>query len=335
MNDLSTHAAPVVLQSSIAALREETLITGKILATKTCSCVCALGKMSGMAWSGRDFRTPLLDLGRFGPTSALPSSDGGGMFDGYAVGGDGSLLVARLRAYPPSQPAKHVCEIVFDLQHGRCELPIFGFTRDREASYAVLYQWVLRQGCFSSITFDLSDSLESGRPVVVVGPGTAMSPGDSAALDRHQRGGGRLLVLTSPEDDVSVVNALTRPWGVRIADQPCRGSEIVEIHSGSRVCTFRRASIIDGGTPLLRAELGDPAATYVPLGQGDVIVVGLGDQSRDAQMGGWPHVIPDEDLLAAFELGFALLRDLASGNVVENIQALGLRSGRHGIAPTT
>ncbi len=227
------------------------------------------------------------------------------------------------RWYPMPAPRTPPAEIVFDLQHSQVELPIFGFSQKTEKSYQIFYQWALRPGFFPKAVFDLEAAFAAAAPIIVAKPVGACPPSLRAAARRYLERGGRLLVLDSPGNDAAFANELLGEFGLGLKAGMARGSAIVEPGTGARICTFGRGRSVEGGTPLLATDAGEPVLAVMSVGKGWVAASGLAERFVDAQMGYSTRALPNRELRAVYELAFTLFRGLAQGELPAQVAALG------------
>jgi len=234
----------------------------------------------------------------------------------------GATVYAR-RAYPAPAPHTPVKTVIFDMEHSRYELPIFGFTQKYADSFEIFYQWVLRLGYYTDVAFDFDRALRSTDPIVVIRPKKAFPPETIAAARESLERGGSILVLDSPGNATSTANEFLGPFQLGFSAGGARGASILEPQTGSRVCGLRGGRAVTGGTVLLSTDANSPIAAYSQVGKGHLIVAGLADRFVDVQMGGSNRAVPDQEMRAVFELEFALLRGLVEGNLPEQMRLLG------------
>ncbi len=227
-------------------------------------------------------------------------------------------------AFQRPKPHTPVPRIVFEMQHGDYELPVFSFTKDYPRSYEVFYQYVLRVGYYPDVSFDLRRSMASSDdPIVVIRPHKAFSNQTIDAAREFVERGGTLLVLDSTMNRESTADELLRPFGLGFSPGPTRGVFVVEPASGARICGLQSGRAVEGGTALMRTEAGEAILAYARLGRGRVIAAGLADRFTNVQMGGSDKVIPTPQFRAAYELQFQLLRGLIEGDMEKAMRELG------------
>jgi len=234
----------------------------------------------------------------------------------------GCSILAR-EAYPPPRPHTPVQRVVFEMQHSSYELPVFSFTQKYPESFEIFYQWVLRLGYFTDVTFNLDRSLGRSEPIVLIRSKRPFLEQTRLAARQYLEQGGSLLVLDSPGNSDSTSNELLSEFGVSFSDRFARGQSILEPTSGVRICGLRGGRIVEGGTPLLTTENKEVLASFVNIGKGRLIAAGLADRFADTQMGGSSRIVPDREMRAVYELEFSLMRGLVEGEVEKQIESLG------------
>jgi len=235
------------------------------------------------------------------------------------------------RAYAAPSPRSPVTQVVFEMQHGDYELPVFSFPQKFFKSYEVFYQYVLRLGYYTTIAFDLKQATTGSDPIVIIRPVRPFNGDEIEAVDKFLRRGGSLLVLDSPSNTKSTADELLKPFGLNLAPGMARGSMAREPISGSSICRVSGAGAVSGGTPLLVSDAGEPVVAVAKVGSGQIVAAGLSDRFNDMLMGGGTRTLPDRDLRAAYELEFELMRGLASGDMSVAMRRLGQTYA----APTT
>lgn len=234
-------------------------------------------------------------------------------------------LLDRLaqRAYATPTPHTPVKQVVFELQHGDYELPIFSFAQNFAKSYEVFYQYVLRLGYYTTAGFDLAKAARGMDPIIVIRPVRPFSAVEIDAVGRFLKAGGSMLVLDSPTNAKSTANELLRPFGLSFATGACRGTTLVEPASSATICRTPAAMAVAGGTPLLRTDHDETVLAVARVERGQIIAAGLSDRFCDIQMGGGSRTIPNRDLRATYELEFELLHGVVEGNAETAIHRLG------------
>lgn len=236
-----------------------------------------------------------------------------------------ALLSASTRAaYPAPAPRTEPVRIAFDLEHGACELPLFGFIQDHARSYEVFFQWVQRLGYFPRADLSLEAALSGSRAVVVANPRKDLSPAEEIALRGYVERGGALLVLSSADPETAAAaDRLVRPFGLSFLPGPLAGALLAEPSSGAPLCPASGACVVAGGEPLLGTDAGETVAAFARAGKGIVVAAGLGEIFTDPRMGGSHRAIPDRPLRALYEVEFSLLRGMVEGDLPGRIRKLG------------
>jgi hypothetical protein len=235
-----------------------------------------------------------------------------------------ACTAAARKWYPPPTPHEPVHTVVFDMEHSDCKLPIFGFTQgsDYAKSYEIFYQWILRLGFFTDARFDLEAALRGPGPIVIVRPRGELSRETVAALNGYLERGGSMLVLDTPNNQDQAYNWLSA-LGLSFTGQRCRGTSIVEPSTGARICGLQGGMVVSGGLALLTTDAGETVAAFKQVGQGSIIAAGLAERFADTQMGMSSRAVPNREVRAAYELGFALIRGLVQGDVASQVAQVG------------
>lgn len=207
------------------------------------------------------------------------------------------------------------------------ELPLFAFTQRYSKSWEIFYQWVLRLGYYTTVSFDLDKALERGQPVVLVDPLRSFSPEIREAIRKFLESGGSMLVLDSPGNEKSTSNQLLESFGMSL-DGPTADRVIHVVDGNVRVCGgtgvsgFHRLGKVTGGTPILASQSGDTVAAYQTVGKGLLVAAGLSERFDDTHMGTSSRIVPSQEVRAVYELEFALMRGLVEKDVVGQMKAL-------------
>ncbi len=232
---------------------------------------------------------------------------------------------AAKEQYPHPEPKKELHEIVFDMEHSTCELPVFGFTQERTESYEVFFQWVLRCGFFPKVSFTLEKALASGEPVVMVNPDPKqpLSEEERAPVIDYLENGGRLLVLKSAEKKPEAADPLLKPYELSFRGETDVTATVVEPKSGASICSLARFCSVQGGTSLLQTATGKTVVASQKVGKGLIVASGIANRFVTTSMGYSTRGVPDAAMRAVYELQFSLLRGLVSGEIEKEIESLG------------
>ena len=109
------------------------------------------------------------------------------------------VRTAVRRDFVPPTPHTPPVHVAFLREHCDYELPIEHFIRDRDQSYDMFFQWVLRLRCFPRVRERLADALDDDL-IVIVNPCEPFAPNEVALLRGYLESGGKVVVLlrTSP-----------------------------------------------------------------------------------------------------------------------------------------
>jgi len=191
------------------------------------------------------------------------------------------------------------------------EVPLFtgAFADDKEGlGYGLFEQWIPRIGNWTSRRTGREATI--GDAIVIVCPTRSVTPEYQQRLLMFVAGGGRLLVLDSPDVQGSTANSILWPFGL---ESISAGAE----QNAGRLTWKEELSVpptelqaccrMDGGEPI--ARIGQtPAAAQVRYGRGLVTAIGFGSLCNDAAMG--THWLPEpaEDILQRYQVLYGLLR---------------------------
>jgi hypothetical protein len=223
---------------------------------------------------------------------------------GWALGGTTAGAMNR-RAMPVPDAPRPMTQVVIDRTVSRAPLSKGAFTVGDGAGYGLLEQWIPRLGgCFTRRQRGL-DALR-GEMLIVITPDGAVTDEFREALTGYVAGGGKLLVIDSPENSSTTANSLLWPFGLSMLhDRAWRGTLALDgTWPGIEV---ERAWEVTGGEPV--ARLGQrPVGAMARHGEGIVLAVGFGSVFNDTRMGGTWMLEPDAPTLVRYEAIYALLR---------------------------
>ena len=232
-----------------------------------------------------------------------------------AVIGMFALAVATLvvpaihrRNMPAPRHARPYVHVVMD--RTLCDTPLSrsGFIAGDARGFGIFERWILRLGYFTSRQSGLD--VTAGELVVFAYPTRTVTPDFRDAIVRFVEGGGKVLVLDSPENTGSTANSLLYPFGLSLdASRVLEGS--IEAADNRPAIQIESAHQVTGGQPVVSLN-GSPIGATVGYGKGSVTVVGFGSLFVDSRMGVTGDVVPDEPLRNVYDLEFTLLRQIIS-----------------------
>ena len=208
---------------------------------------------------------------------------------------------------PVSQPDRPFTHIVID--RTVCDGPLSesGFIAGAENGFGIFERWILRLGYFTSRREGHDAFI--GDALVFLYPNQEVPSNFRQELADYVEAGGRVLVVDSPINAESTVNALLGPFDLRIDRSMPLAGRLETPEGWPAGVTVETASEIIGGTPLVR--IGTlPVAATAHFGAGTVTVVGFGARFTDVKMGVIGDVIPDPPLRDVYDLEFQLLRSI-------------------------
>ncbi|KPJ57635.1 MAG: hypothetical protein AMS16_01110, partial [Planctomycetes bacterium DG_58] len=268
---------------------------------------------------------------RVGGTSLLAA----GVVFGCAV----ALAVVRTSVrgnFALPKPHTKPTHVAFLREGCEYELPIEDFVRDREKSFDLVYQWVLRLRYFPRVRRTLADALQDDL-VVMVNPVGGFGARDLRRLHRYVESGGKVLVLLRQPSATPALKRLFDMFDLRVDPGPfeyfervshaadtqglldifqleidpsvvCRRKALVAA-DGQSTGVVADGVVVRGGKTLYRMA-GLPVAAMYEAGDGKLLVIGFGELFRDSAMGHTNATLPDEQLKARFRLLFKLLQFL-------------------------
>ncbi len=216
-------------------------------------------------------------------------------------------------AMPPPEPADSMFRVVIDRTVSDVPLALGAYNEDKEgAGYGLLEQWIPRLGYFTMRR--TGREAFGGQMLVVICPRRSVSREFREGLQRYVAGGGRLLVIDSPDSAGSTANSLLWPFGLAVSHADSREGELALSRGGPGI-PVSAACRVSGGTPL--AWVGDmPVAARTAYDGGAVMAIGFGSALNDAALGFNWMAEPDVDALTRSDLLFALVRALATGRPI-------------------
>ena len=164
-------------------------------------------------------------------------------------------------------------------------------TQGNGQGYGLLEQWIARLGCYT-VRKEGPEAF-SGDALVVICPSRSAMEDFRDELSQYVAGGGKLLVIDSPENAGSTANSLLWPFGLSIHhDRAWKG----KLSTSSRlpVVDVTGANQVSGGQPVGKLDQLPVVAT-AKYGKGSVMVVGCGSLWNDKQMGEHWMLEPDPD----------------------------------------
>jgi len=173
----------------------------------------------------------------------------------------------------------------------------------------------------------------AGDAVVVICPQRPVSPQYIERLVRYvKEEGGKLLVVDAPENTGSTANDLLQPFGLAIRhDRLVRGDADDQpglmMTDAWPAIQIRQACTVTGGDQIARLGTAPVAAVARFADGGTVMAVGFGSVLNDMNMGqSWmdqptADELFDSNTYVRFNVQFALLRSLMTGQPVESFYA--------------
>lgn len=218
--------------------------------------------------------------------------------------------------HEPRESRKEVVHLVFDMDNGAYELPIFGFSTDFFNCYDVFHQWVLRVGAFPKPVFDASSSYASNDPIVLLRPTKSLDAEKRCRVMKFVEDGGALIILDQP-DRVGTAHEWLAPFGIEFSNTIVKDGDLFEPQTGASFGasvggnSYRPGAgsmTVTGVKPLVVGAHGEVVLGAKRIGKGILIVGGIAELFADPSMGGSHGQIPNMEVRRRFELAFTLMR---------------------------
>jgi len=187
-----------------------------------------------------------------------------------------------------------------------------GFTQENGLGYGLMEQWIGRLGYFTARRSGKA-ALE-GSVLVVICPQKSVSEEFREGVREFVAGGGKLLVLDSPDVVGSTANSLLWPFGLGVNHAASRKGKL-GLRDGWPGIPVEAVCEVIGGEAFLWVE-GLPVGTRVSYGQGRVMAIGCGSLMNDNGLGGHWMAEPTPDTLTRSDLLFTLVRSLEEDRAV-------------------
>ena len=134
-------------------------------------------------------------------------------------------------------------------------------------------------------------------------------------LVNYVASGGKVLILDSPANVKSTANSLLYPFGLNVMPGTnLKG--LLKAPESWPVIRIDSTYQIEGGQPIIWVE-NAPIAATARHGKGIVSVIGFGSRFADAYMGVTGDVVPNDELRKVFDLQFATLKAIVSGQICD------------------
>ncbi|MCE5266866.1 MAG: GldG family protein [Planctomycetaceae bacterium] len=232
---------------------------------------------------------------------------------GWALGGLVSGAANRWTMPTPAR-VRPQPRVVIDRTTSDVPLAKGMYPRGKDHGYGMLEASIPRLGCHT--VRKRGDNAFSGDVLVVICPSKAASDGHwNERLVEYVRGGGRLLLIDSPEDKHSQANAMLRPFGISLRADKVWAGDLVTAGQTAPVHVPAACEVLGGQA--IAALPNGPVAAAASFGKGLVVALGFGSQWSDAATGfgeNW-MIEPDTAAKARYKILFGLLRPLLDGKL--------------------
>ncbi len=234
---------------------------------------------------------------------------------GVTVGSVAVIGLHRL-AMPELELLRPMTRVVVDRTVSEALLSRGSETQGDGRGYGLLEQWISRLGCYTVRA--RGDEAFSGDALVVICPTRSVPNEFRQRLIDYVAGGGRLLVIDSPDSMGSTSNSLLWEFGITVSHAGSRPGPLKLTDDWPGLQAEGACEII-GGEPFMWVD-EMPVAARVQYGEGSVMAVGFGSLLNDTGMGGHWMLTPDmgvthrselkPDLVTRYDLLFSLVEAL-------------------------
>jgi hypothetical protein len=225
-----------------------------------------------------------------------------------------SIAIAAARAIHRNsmslpKAVRPMVQVMIDRTVCKGPLSKSGFISGKKDGFGIFERWILRLGYFTSRRSG-ADAL-TGDLVVFMDPNQTVTNDFREALVNYVEQGGKALILDSPANTDSTANSLLYPFGLTVSpNMQLRGR--LKAPESWPVIQIDSTCEIKGGDPVATVT-NMPVIARASYGKGTVTVVGFSSRFADAYMGVTGDVVPDDELRKVFDVQFAILRDVVSG----------------------
>jgi hypothetical protein len=182
-----------------------------------------------------------------------------------------------------------------------------GFIGGKAEGYGIFERWLLRLGWF--MQRGSGPELFDGKDLVVFFlPAKDVTPEFRERLVAYVRGGGRALVVDTPENPRSTSNSLLHPFGIELRRPYTQLAGDVVSTIGLPTVQTPASFEVSGGDEVLGTMAGKPVVTTTHVGKGSVTVIGCGSRFNDPNMGMTGDIEPGEELRRVYDVQYAILR---------------------------
>jgi len=229
---------------------------------------------------------------------------------GFALAGGLASTFPRLLAIPLPQRQRPLPQVTLGRTLSDVPLSRGGFSADGGQGYALFEQWIPRLGY---ITARRNAAAEFESPMLVIlNPTRTVTEEYRRRLLSYVEEGGRVLVVDTPENNLSQVEGVVSPFGLSVVhNQAWLG--ILNLPDGTASARIERACEVLGGERLLTLGGQRVVAARATYGKGSVTVVGFGSLFNDQSMGESWAAEPDAAMLERYSVLYALLRTAFDG----------------------
>jgi hypothetical protein len=231
---------------------------------------------------------------------------------GWSIAVAGVQWVHRV-TLPLPQAQRPFVQVVID--RTLCDGPLAknGFIEGSEEGFGIFERWLLRLGYFTARR--QGPTVFDADLVIYFHPHRAASEPLRGQMLKYVAGGGKILVIDSPQNENSTSDDFLAAFGITV-DRSAPVSGQLETAAGWPAVPVADAALVRGGAPFAWIE-DQPVGTTVRHANGQVTVISFGSRFNDANMGLTGDVVPDANLKQVFDLQFALMRAIVESESLD------------------
>jgi len=236
-----------------------------------------------------------------------------------------AVVTVHARSMPMPQAVRPMVRVMVDRTVSQVPLSLGGFTEPDGRGYGLLEQWIPRLG-YSTKRSSGREAF-SGDALVVICPTGSVTREFREGLAEYVAGGGKVLVIDSPDHPFGGTSAMPHRWEGSTANSLLWPFKMAVNHAVDQQGELRLTDDwppgiklqatceVVGGEPFM--WVGQlPVGARVDYGKGSVMAIGFGSLFNDDGMGMFWTQEPDAELLNRFDVLFALVEALVEDHPV-------------------
>lgn len=228
--------------------------------------------------------------------------------------GSAAVVLAHRACLPPPESIAPKPRVLIDRTVSDAPLANGAYIDKEDGSgYGLFEQWIARLGYFTKRR--TGAGVFDGDMVVILCPRKSVPEEFRQGLVDYVAGGGKLLVVDSPDSVGSTANSLLWPLGMDVSHASSRQGSLA-LAGGWPGIAVDGACAVQGGTPFAWVD-GLPVAATKGYGKGTVMAIGFGSALNDASLGLTWMADATPEVRTRSELLFAMVRALATGQPID------------------